>query len=67
MCYRQLLNIMTLFFIERYPVYVLESLGLVNNAHFPNLPAVKELLNLRFNIASDNTDEGNPLIEIRRN
>ena len=50
--------------LNHYPVYVLNSLGLENKSRFPNFEAIKEFLNIRFNMKNDNTDEGNPLKHI---
>jgi hypothetical protein len=45
-------------------IVVLDSYGLENKARFPNFSAVKEFLDIRFNMKDDNTDEGNPLKDI---
>jgi hypothetical protein len=50
--------------LNHYPVYVLNSLGLENKSRFPNFEAIKDFLDIRFNMKNDNTDEGNPLKDI---
>jgi hypothetical protein len=53
------------FQLEQTPVYVLRSFGLENKSKFPNIKAVKEFLDIRFNMRNDNTDDGNPFIDIK--
>jgi len=50
--------------LESIPVLVLGSFGLINNARFPNYKAIKEFLDIRFNMKNDNSDEGNLLVDI---
>jgi hypothetical protein len=45
-------------------VIILESYGLKNNARFPNFSAIKELLDIRFNMRLDNIQDENPLADI---
>lgn len=45
-------------------IVVLGSYGLENKARYPNYSSVKEFLDVRFNMRYDNTDEGNPIIDI---
>jgi len=45
-------------------VVILKSYGLDNNASFPNFDAVKDFLDIRFNMRVDNTNEGNLLSKI---
>lgn len=50
--------------LESIPELVLGSFGLINNARFPNYKAIKEFLDVRFNMKNDNSDEGNLLVDI---
>ena len=45
-------------------VDVLKSFGLENKSRFPNFSAIKEFLDIRFNMKNDNTNEGNPLSDV---
>ncbi|MBW7941047.1 MAG: hypothetical protein H3C64_01320 [Candidatus Kuenenia stuttgartiensis] len=47
-------------------VIILESYGLENNANFPNFKALKEFLDVRFNMQNDNSDDGNLLHDIKK-
>lgn len=42
-------------------VYILRVLGLENKSRYPNFDVIKEFLDIRFNMKSDNTDLDNPL------
>lgn len=53
------------FQLESTCVITLKSYGLKNKASFPNFSAVKEFLDIRFNVAIDKNDEENPLLDIK--
>ena len=46
-------------------VTVLKACGFENKASFPNFKAIKEFLDIRFNMATDRNDDGNPLADIK--
>jgi hypothetical protein len=50
--------------LRNYPVNVLKAVGLENKSRFPNFEAIKEFLDIRFNMKNDNDDTGNPLNDI---
>ncbi len=50
--------------LRNYPVQVLRAIGLENKSRFPNFEAIKEFLELRFNMKNDNNDTDNPLSDI---
>lgn len=52
------------FQLQNACVIVLESFGLENKAKFPNFKAIKEFLDIRFNMAKDKNDIENPLSSI---
>ena len=52
--------------LNNYPVQVLKILKLENKSRFPNFDAIKEFLDIRFNMKNDNTDNGNPLSMVKR-
>lgn len=45
-------------------VIILKSYGLENKANFPNFSAVKDFLDIRFNMLNDNSNEGNLIADI---
>jgi hypothetical protein len=45
-------------------VIVLEACGFENKSRFPNFSATKELLDIRFNMKNDMSNEGNPLSDV---
>lgn len=45
-------------------VTVLKAFNLENKAKFPNFEAIKEFLDVRFNMSTDRNDSGNPLAVI---
>jgi len=45
-------------------VLILGSYGLKNKGNFPNFLAVKNFLDVRFNMQNDNSNEGNLLADI---
>jgi ribosomal protein S8 len=51
-------------FLEMYAANVLKAASLENKSRIPNFPAIKEFLDIRFNMRNDNTNEGNPLADI---
>lgn len=46
-------------------VIILHSFGLENKLRFPNFSAVKEFLDIRFNMKNDKVNDNNPLYEIK--
>lgn len=44
---------------------IVQSYGLENKSHTPNLKAIKEFMDIRFNLKNDNYDENNPLNDIK--
>lgn len=50
--------------LRNYPVNVLRAVELENKSRFPNFEAIKEFLDIRFNMKNDNDDTGNPLKDI---
>jgi predicted nucleic acid-binding protein len=53
-----------LFQLRNYPVNVLRSFELENKSRFPNLEAIKEFLDIRFNMKNDDDNTYNPLKDI---
>jgi len=53
------------FQLQNTCVTILKACGFENKASFPNFKAVKEFLNLRFNMSIDKNDEDNPLVDIK--
>jgi hypothetical protein len=52
--------------LSHFPIYVLRTNGLEYKAGFPNFDAIAHFLNVRFNMKSDTTDEGNPIADIQK-
>ena len=52
--------------LKNLSVNVLRAAGLENKSRFPNFDAIKEFLDIRFNMKIDSTDIGNPLKDIVR-
>lgn len=55
------------FQLQNTCVTILKACGFENKATFPNFKAVKEFLDLRFNMSIDKNDEENPLADIIEN
>lgn len=53
--------------LRNYPVNVLRAVELENKSRFPNFDAIKEFLDIRFNMKNDNDNTGNPLQYIEFN
>lgn len=53
------------FQLQNTCVTILKASGFENKASFPNFTAVKEFLDLRFNMSIDKNDEENPLVDIK--
>ncbi len=53
--------------LRNYPINVLRSFGLENKSRFPNIEAIKNFLEVRFNMKNDNSDLQNPLKDISNN
>lgn len=53
--------------LRNYPVNVLRAFELENKSRFPNFDAIKEFLDIRFNMKNDNDNTGNPLQYIEFN
>lgn len=50
--------------LNNYPVNVLRAFELENKSQFPNFEAIKEFLDIRFNMKNDNDNTDNPLKDI---
>ncbi|MEY4877577.1 MAG: hypothetical protein RL708_2727 [Bacteroidota bacterium] len=50
--------------LRNYPVQVLKVIELENKSRFPNFEAIKEFLDIRFNMKKDNDNTNNPLNDI---
>lgn len=46
---------------------LIQSYGLENKSHTPNLKAIKEFMDIRFNIANDDFNDNNPIKDIEFN
>lgn len=55
------------FQLQNTCVTVLKACGFENKASFPNFKAIKEFLDVRFNMLIDKYDDGNPLVDIKKN
>lgn len=53
--------------LRNYPVNVLRAAELENKSRFPNFDAIKEFLDIRFNMKNDNDNTGNPIQYIEFN
>ncbi len=53
------------FQLQNTCVIVLNACGFENKASFPNFKAIKEFLDIRFNMAIDRNDDDNPLANIK--
>lgn len=54
------------FQLQSTSVTIFKACGFENKASFPNFKAIKEFLDIRFNMAIDKNDEDNPLIDIKQ-
>ncbi len=50
--------------LSQYVIFALDVIGLQINTKFPNLEAIKEFLDIRFNMQNDTTDNKNPFRDI---
>jgi hypothetical protein len=50
--------------LHHFPIYVLRTNGLEYKGRFPNFDAVSHFLNVRFNMKTDTTNDGNPISDI---